>query len=552
MQREAGFYCFNMRHRRLVIALCLFALVFGFAGCTPRETPAEAGLRTKTLLLGNGAEPADLDPQIDTAYTDMNILVALFEGLTTLDELTGQPQPGMAERWEASPDGLEWTFHLRADARWSNGDPLTADDFVYSFRRILAPRLASEYAYMLKPLKNAEAINAGKITDLAALGVRAVDPHTLALTLGEPCPWLLALAAHQAWFPVHRATIEKFGGMDQRGTRWTRPGNFVGNGAFALKEWTPNSRLIVEKNPYYWDAAHNRLNAVVFFPNEDIATDERNFRAGQLHLTYDLPPEKIATYRDEAPQFLRIDPFLETFYLRFNVTKPPLDNLKVRQALARALDRAAICRSVLRDSRAPAHAFTPPGTAGYTAQANVPDDFAAARRLLAAAGFPGGKGFPTLEVQIKNDDLHRSVLEAIQQMWRRELGINVVLAPLEQKTWIANQQAMTYQICSSRWAGDYLDPNTFLDLWVTNGGNNQTGWSNPGYDRLIAEAAHTLDTVRRQALQQQAEALLLDEVPIVPLFHGARIYLIHPAVRNWQPTLLGLHRYQYVELGDAP
>ena len=538
-----------MRLRQLVATLSLFALALGLAGCTQRETPAEAGVRTKTLLLGNGAEPADLDPQTDTAYTDMNVLVALFEGLTTLDELTGQPQPGMAESWEASPDGLVWTFHLRADAQWSNGDPLTADDFVYSFHRILAPRLASEYAYMLKPLKNAEAINTGKITDLAALGVRATDPHTLQLALGEPCPWLLALAAHQAWFPVHRGTIEKFGTMDQRGTRWTRPGNFVGNGAFALKEWTPNSRLIAEKNPYYWDVAHNQLNAVVFFPNEDIATDERNFRAGQLHLTYDLPAEKIATYRDESPQFLRIDPFLETFYLRFNVAKPPLDKLKVRQALARALDRAAICRSVLRNSRAPAHAFTPPATAGYTAQASVPDDFAAARRLLAEAGFPGGKGFPTLEVQIKNDDLHRSVLEAIQQMWRRELGINVVIAPLEQKTWIANQQAMTYQVSSSRWAGDYLDPNTFLDLFVTNGGNNQTGWGRPEYDRWIAEAAHTLETARRQALQQKAEALLLDEVPVVPLFHGARVYLIHPAVRNWQPTLLGLHRYQYVELG---
>ncbi len=539
-----------MRLRRFVTTLSLFALALGLAGCAQRETPAEAGVRTKTLLLGNGAEPADLDPQTDTAYTDMNILVALFEGLTTLDELTGLPQPGMAESWETSPDGLVWTFHLRADARWSNGDPLTAEDFVYSFRRILAPKLASEYAYMLWPLKNAQAFNEGKVTDPTALGARALDPRTLQLVLGKPCPWLLALAAQQAWFPVHRATIEKFGAMDQRGTRWTRPENFVGNGAFALKEWTPNSRLVVEKNPHYWDVAHNRLNAVVFFPSEDIATDERSFRAGQLHLTYDLPPEKITTYREEAPQLLRIDSFLETFYLRFNVTKPPLDNKKVRQALARALDRAAICHSVLRDSRAPAHAFTPPGTAGYTAQASVPDDFAGARRLLAEAGFPGGKGFPTLEVQIKNDNLHRSVLEAIQQMWLRELGVRIVIAPLEQKTWIANQQAMTYQICSSRWGGDYLDPNTFLDLWITNGGNNQTGWGRPEYDHLVAEAAHTLDTARRQTLQQQAEALLLDDGPIVPLFHGARVYLIHPAVRNWQPTLLGLHRYQYVELGE--
>ncbi|MBI5382463.1 MAG: peptide ABC transporter substrate-binding protein [Opitutae bacterium] len=537
----------SRRHLPALLRSLLVATLL-FAGCARRETPASVGLRTKTLLLGNGAEPADLDPQVVTAYTDMNILVALFEGLTTLDELTAAPQPGVAERWETSADGLVWTFHLRADARWSNGAPLTAEDFVYSFRRILAPKLASEYAYMLWPLANAQAFNEGKLADPAALGVRALDPRTLQLTLAQPCPWLLALTAHQAWFPVHRATIEKFGAMDQRGTRWTRPENFVGNGPFALKEWTPNARLVVAKNPHYWDAAHNRLSSVVFFPNENIATDEKNFRSGQLHLTYDLPPEKIAAYRADAPHLLRIDPFLETFYLRFNVARPPLDQRKVRQALSRALDRAAICRTVLRDSRVPAHAFTPPGTAGYTAQAAVPDDFAAARRLLAEAGFPEGKNFPALEVQIKSDDLHRGVLEAVQEMWRRELGIRIIIAPLEQKTWVANQQAMTYQICTSRWAGDYLDPNTFLDMWVTNGGNNQTGWSQPAYDRLIAAAAREMDTPRRQALQQQAEALLLDEAPIAPLFHGARVYLIHPAVKNWQPTLLGLHRYQYVEL----
>jgi len=540
--------------RRLLSLLCstlAFAVLAG-TGCTPRETPAEAGLHTGTLLLGNGAEPADLDPQIVTAYTDMNIMLALFEGLTALDERTGQPVPGVATTWEQTPDGLGWTFHLRPEARWSDGTPLTAEDFVYSFRRILAPPLASEYAYMLYPLKNARALNTGQLTDATALGARARDAQTLELTLAEPCPWLLALTAHQAWFPVQRATIEKFGAMTQRGTRWTRPENFVGNGAFRLQEWTPNARLVATRNPHYWDAAHTRLQKLVFFPNENLATEEKNFRAGQLHLTYDLPPEKIAAYRATAPDRLRIDPFLETFFLRLNVLRPPLDDVRVRRALALALDRATLCRTVLHDSRLPAVAFTPPDTAGYTAQTALSFDPLEARRLLAEAGYPQGQNFPTLEVQIKSDKIHRSVLEAIQQMWLHELGIQITLAPLEQKTWLANQQAMTYQLCSSRWIGDYVDPNTFLDMWVTGGGNNETGWTRPAYDRLIAESARTLDTTRRHALQQQAESLLLDEVPVIPIFHGTRVFLKHPAVKNWSASLLGLHRYQYVELVPEP
>ena len=249
-----------MRIAALISLVALF-----LAGCARRETAVEAGIRTQTLLLGNGAEPQDLDPHITTAYTDDNILMALFEGLTCIDEKTSQAVPGVAERWEVSPDGLVATFHLRPDAAWSNGDPVTADDFVYSFQRILSPGLASEYAYVLYPIKNAEDFNGGKLTNFAQVGVRALDARTLQITLGHPCPYLAVLAANQAWFPVHRATILKFGRIDQRGSGWTRAGNLVGNGAFRLKEWVPNARVVVEKNPRYWDAARNRLNAVVFF-----------------------------------------------------------------------------------------------------------------------------------------------------------------------------------------------------------------------------------------------------------------------------------------------
>ncbi len=538
-----------MRHLTVfTFSLCAPLLVLALLPAPARATVVEDGKRTQTLHLGNSSEPGDLDPQTAVALTESNILVALFEGLTALDEQTAQPVPGVAERWTISADGLTYTFHLRAEARWSNGDPLTARDFAWSFQRILSPKLASEYSYMVWPIKNAQVYNEGKIADFAQVGVRAVDDRTLELTLGAPCPWLLALTAHQAWFPVHRATVEKFGGAERKGTRWTRPENMVGNGAFTLKEWAPNARIVVAKNPRYWDAAHTKLNAVVFYPIENLATEEKSFRAGQLHVTYGLPPAKIAPWQKEAPAKIRVDPFLETFFLRFNVTQPPLSNGKLRHALALALDRAALARAVLRGSVVPAHALTPPGTAGYMPPAGVPDGFAAARKLLAEAGFPGGVGLPTFELQIKNDDNHRAIAEAIQQMWQRELGVNITLVPLEQKTWLQNQQTQAFQISSARWVGDYVDPNTFLDLWLTNGGNNWTGWGNTAYDQLVTEAARTLDTAKRQSLQRDAETLLLNEGPIIPIYHGARVFLIDPSVKGWAANILGLHRYQLISL----
>jgi len=529
------------------LALLLASLILA-AGCARRETPADAGRRASTLILGNGAEPQDLDPQICTAYSDYNILIALFEGLTCIDEATSRAVPGVAESWEASPDGLSYTFHLRSNARWSNGDPVTADDFAYSFRRILSPAIASEYSYLLYPIRNAEAFNTGRLKDFSQVGVRAQDALTLRLVLGRPCPYLPALAAHQAWFPVHEAILGKFGASDRRGTPWTRPGNLVGNGPFLLKEWTPNVRVVAARNPRYWDAARNRLNAVVFIPNDNIATDESNFRAGQLHLTWDLLPDRIGHYRKTDPVELRIDPLSDSFFLRFNVTRPPLDDRRVRQALARAIDREAIARDVLYGSRRPASALTPPDTGGYTPPAGIPTDFAGARRLMAEAGYPGGRNFPRLTIQMNTDAINAKVFEAVQEMWRRELGIRVFLANQDFRVWLDSQRTLSYQVSRSRWVGDYNDPSSYLDLFRSGSGNNQTGWSSPEYDRLNEEADRTLDPDRRRALLRRAEELLLDEAPIAPIFYGTRTYLIRPYVRGWVPSLLGIHRYQYVGL----
>ena len=518
------------------------------SSCARRDTLAEAGVRSGTLHLGNGAEPQDLDPQTITAFTDQCIALALFEGLCALDEKTSQAIPAAAESWEVSPDGLQYTFHLRPNLQWSNGEPLTATDFLLAWQRTLAPALGAEYAYLLFPVKNAAAFNAGRLTDPAALGFAAPDARTLVITLERRTPFLPALTAQPPWFPINPRVVQKFGRLDQRGTAWTRPGNLVGNGPFVLSAWSPNARLVTTKNPRYWDAERTRLNSIIFYPTEKMDVDERNFRAGQLHLSYELPLAKVDGYRRDHPDQLRLDPFLETFFLRFNVTRPPLDQPKVRAALARGLDRDSLTRNVLRGSHRPAYHYTPPNCAGYTARAQIPDDFAEARRLLAAAGYPGGQGFPTLDVQIRNDELHGKILEAIQAMWQRELGITITITPVEQKTWLQNQQTLNYAISTARWVGDFVDPITFLDMFVGPGSNNWTGWAQPAYDQLITAAALTPEPSARYELLQQAETLLLAEAPIAPIFFGGRSFLIHPAVQGWEPALLGFHQYKKIYL----
>ncbi|MDB6094614.1 MAG: extracellular solute-binding protein family 5 [Verrucomicrobia bacterium] len=534
-----------MRSRLLPVVLAVLCTA---AGCAKRETPADEGIRTHTLLVGNQNEPATLDPNLLNAATDMNIAIALFEGLTVLDEKTSQPRPGMAESWDLSPDGLTYTFHLRANSRWSNGDPVTADDFAYSFQRILTPALGSVYSYMLYPIKHAEDFNTGKVTQFSEVGVAVVNPTTIRLTLERPTPYLLSLAAHSTWMPVHRATIEKYGRMQDRDTQWTRPGNLVSNGAFQLAEWRPNARLVVSKNPGYWDAAHNQLERVVFFPTEKTETEELNFRAGQVHITYGLPASKIPVYQKDAPDRLRMDPLLFLSYVNFNTTKAPFTNPKVRRALSLAIDRAAISSSVFNRARQPASAVTPPGCGGYVAPTGQGVDYAAARALLAEAGFPGGRGLPPLAMQVLNDDKTPKEAETIQAMWDRELGVHITIEPYEQKTWLQNQQTLSHTLGLMAWTADFADPITFLGIFVTGNGNNWTGYSNAAYDRLIDEADHTAEPAARYALLQKAETLLLADAPIAPVVYGSRTYLIHPAVKHWEPSPLGIHRYQLVEL----
>jgi oligopeptide transport system substrate-binding protein len=517
-------------------------------GCAKRETPVEAGIRTQTLLVGNAAEPTDLDPDTITVYNESMIDYALFEGLTKLDGKTSVAVPDLATGWDVSPDGKVYTFHLRPNARWSDGDPVTAGDFVYSFHRILSPAFAAYYSYNLWPIKNAEAFNEGKITDFSQVGAKALNDVTLEITLEKPTPYLPALAFHNTWLPVQKKTIEKFGKMDQKGTKWTLPGNLVGNGAFNLSEWIPNGKITVVKSPTYWDAANTRLNRIEFFPIERPDIEDLNFRSGQLHATYQLPMAKIPAYRAHVPPDLRVDPVLSTFYFFINVTRPPFDNVKLRKALAYGVDREAISRSVTDGVYPPAHCLTAPNCGGYTCRTQIPDNFDKARQLLAEAGYPGGKGLPPIEIQCFESETQLRMTEAVQAMWLKELGVHVTIAQLETKTLYQNQQTKSYTIAFSGWIADYADPNTFLGTMVTGCGNNYAGWSNREFDSLIDQASNTADNAKRLEIFQKAEAILLDEAPLIPLYFQPNVYAISPVVRGWTTTIVGFHDWNRIWL----
>jgi oligopeptide transport system substrate-binding protein len=517
-------------------------------GCGRRESRVAHGNREQVLHLNNGTEPSDLDPHVVAGVPEHRIIVALLEGLVSEDPHGITPQPGMAERWAISPDQTVYTFALRKSARWSNGDPVTAHDFVRSYRRALTPSLASEYAYMLFVMKGAEDFNTGRLKDFGQVGVKALDDHTLQVTLNAPTPYFLSLLLHYSWFPLHLPTIERCGPLYERGNRWTRPATFVGNGPFTLERWKVNHVIVVRKSPTYWNARRVQLDKIFFYCIESSDTDERAFRSGQLHKTYVLPETKIDAYREKYPTRLRIDPFLGTYFYVVNTEKPPLNDPRVRRALAMSIDRESIVKNVTRGGQEPAYHFTPPGTAGYTARARVTFDIPGARKLLEEAGYPGGRGLPPVEILFNTLETHRAVAEAVQEMWKRNLGIDARLLNQEWKVFLDSKKNGDYAVARFGWIGDYPDPNSFLDIWVTGGGNNDSRWSNAEYDRLIRVAGRTADLQKRLEIFQQAEAILMDELPIIPIYFYTRVYALHPSVQGWHPTILDNHPYQHVWL----
>ena len=537
-----------MKFFRLFSFCLLSSALWLSAGCARRESTVTRANREGVLHISIGSEPTDLDPQTVTGLGDAKVIQSLFDPLVTFEPGTLAPVPALAERWEISADGLNYTFHLRADAKWSDGSTLSAQDCVDSWRRILTPTLAADYAYFLYLIRGAEAFHKGLTTDFATVGAVARDARTLAVTLTHPAPYFLQILLNSPWRPVNVRAIAAVGDAYRRGTPWTKPGNIVTSGPFVLKEWSAHQRVVVEKSPTYYDRARVRLNAVHFYPTDSIDAEERAYRSGQLHATWALPLAKILPLQREKNPALRIDYNLETLFFRLNVRRAPFTDARVRRALSLAVDRDTIAGKILPGGRMPAPTFTPGFLKGYTPPARQAYDLEAARRLLAEAGHPGGAGLPPIEILYNNSEILRLVAEAIQQMWRRDLGLDVRLVNQEYKVVFANRRSGDYQILLGSWTADYLDATTFLDMWRGDSGNNHTGWSDPAYDALSDRANTIADPAARAAVLAQAETLVLDAAPIVPIYFNTHVYLLHPAVKGWQPTPMDHTDYRYVWL----
>ncbi len=535
-------------HGRFILsAVSAALLLLPHSACKPGQSIVEQARANQILHVGNGQEPQELDPHIITGVSEIKILSALFEGLVGQDPANLDPIPGAAESWDISPDGLSYTFHLRPGLKWSDGKTLKAEDFAYSFQRALTPEVAAPNAYLLYVLKNAAAFYRGEVP-FTDVGVNALDDRTLKLQLDHPAPYLLSLLAHPVWFPLQREAVASQGDALGRSPGWTRPGKLVSNGPFRLNDWKVNGFVQVVKNPHYWDAERTRLNQIYFYPTESREAEERAFRAGQLHITEAMPVSKVGFYREQDHPSLQIDPYLGTYYLQLNIRNPVLADARVRRALGLAIDRDLIVQSITRGGQQPAWHFTPPGTGGYTAEITGRKNTELARELLAQAGYPGGEGLPTLSYLYNTSENNKAIAEALQEMWRQNLGLSVELINQEWKVYTHSRETGQFDILRSSWIGDYLDATSFLDVWTSQSGNNFTGWNSPEYDHHLARAR--LSNVASQRFEQfeKAEGLLMREQPIIPLYFYTSVYLKHQSVKGFYPTLLNYHPWKFIYL----
>jgi oligopeptide transport system substrate-binding protein len=528
----------------------------------------EARLPRADFVFNNGQEVTSLDPAAITGQPEMRVLHCLYEGLTVKDPATLEPLPAVAESWDVSPDGLRYTFHLRP-ARWSNGDPLTAADFAWSWRRLLAPETGAQYAYQLWCVRGARAFSLAERElegQWAAVGLDAPDERTLEVELERPTPYFLALTSSPPLFPVHRASLEdaqeRF--PDSWQSEWLRPGRMVSNGPFCLVERRLNDRLRLERNREYWDFAH------VAFASMDVLAIEHPVAALNLYLAGEIDwiervPTSLVTALRTRDDF-HPTPYLGTYFYRVNTTHPPFDDARVRRALALAIDRRAICEKIMKKGERPSWSLTPEGFAGYPrpelAHAGTADDagrgrsFASdldeARRLLAEAGFgPRGAPLPPLTIHFNSSETHRDIAEVVGATWTRVLGVPVHFANEEGKVYLDTQCRLDYDVSRSSWIGDYPDPNTFLEVFVGGGENNRTGWANATYDELVRGAANEPDPAKRLAMLAEAEALLLEELPILPVFGYVSQNLVSPRLDGFHENLQDEHPPKFFRWRDA-
>ncbi len=522
----------NITKKSLVAAGILTALVAGNVA-TAAVVPAGVQLAEKqTLVRNNGSEVQSLDPHKIEGVPESNINRDLFEGLL-ISDVDGKPSPGVAEKWE-NKDFKVWTFHLRKDAKWSDGTPVTAQDFVYSWQRLANPNTASPYASYLQygHIVNIDDIIAGKksVTDL---GVKALDDHTFEVTLSEPVPYFYKLLVHSSVSPVPRAAVEKFG------EKWTQPANIVTNGAYKLKDWVVNERIVLERNTNYWDNAKTVINQVTYLPISSEVTDVNRYRSGEIDMTYNnMPIELFQKLKKEIPNEVHVDPYLCTYYYEINNQKAPFNDVRVRTALKLALDRDIIVNKVKNQGDLPAYSFTPPYTDG--AKLVEPEWFKwsqekrneEAKKLLAEAGYTAEKPL-TFDLLYNTSDLHKKLAIAAASIWKKNLGANVKLENQEWKTFLDTRHQGNYDVSRAGWCADYNEPTSFLNMVLSDSSNNTVHYKSPAFDKLIADTLKVTDEAQRSELYSKAEQQLDKDSAIVPVYYYVNARLVKPWVGGY-------------------
>ena len=498
------------------------------------------------LHVSNGAEPREIDPALATGIPESHIIDSIFEGLTTTSPFDDKIHPGVAESWTVSSDGTSYVFKIRKNAKWSDGQSLTAKDFVFSWERALSPKTASEYAYQLYPIKNAEKYNLGTLKDFKQVGVKAKDEYTLEVNLERPTHYFLLLTSFMTLLPTPEHVIKKFQGLE-----WTRDKNIVSNGPFKVKEAKLQESIKLIANEFYWNKKDIKLKEIVIYPFDNKTTEEQNFITGKIHMTSTLPAMRVPYYKSNFNNKynpMKNFPVYGTFYFRFNTTRKPLNDPRVRQALSMVIDRSEIVQNITRRGEIPARSFTPP-YASYEFKGNLPikisdEVIQEAKKLLAQAGYPGGKFMPKLNILYETDEDNKRIAVAVQNMWKKTLGVEVGIYNEEWKVYLDSLHKLNFDIARSRWIGDYPDPNTFLECFLTNGGNNNTGWSNKNYDDLVKKAASTKDTQERLGFFQKAEEILMKEAPISPVYYYSNTHLLVDNLKLFNPKDQSFHEWK--------
>jgi oligopeptide transport system substrate-binding protein len=518
------------------------------AGCGPGAPKHIDPPGQMTLYRGNAAEPETLDPSLAMGNYEDNIMGDLMVGLLTYDARS-QPVPGMAESWQTSKDGLTWTFKLR-DAQWSDGTPVTAQDFVFAWRRILDPKTAGKYAYFLYVIKNAQAINNGKLP-LTALGVQALDDHTLKITLEHPAPYLLQMVAHMTMYPEPRPVVEA------KGNAWTRPGNYVSNGPYVLKEWIPNDHITLVKNPKFYDATHVRVTKVVFYPTTDYNAALQRLRAGELDEQDALPSKKILWLRANMPELMHPVPQLTVEFLVTNEGRKPFNDVRVREALNMTIDREAITSKITRGGEIPAYNIVPPGIANYPGgnafafkSLSKAQRIALAQKRMREAGYGPDRHLKTTYMIRSASNASSDLLgAALQQMWST-IYVDISFVPMDAAVFYDRVEQHDFDIADAGWIADFSDASNFLDLLRSGNGNNYGQYKNPAYDAMLNAAQMDPDIATRGRKLASAEAIAIRDQAWMPLYFAVSRDLVRPYVKGWVPNEIDFHRTRWVWIDE--